>query len=441
MSGIARVLAERGETVTGSDQAPSSYARALESIGVPIAYGHAAQNVAGADLVLVSSAVPAANPELVAAREAGLPVVRREAFLGELTRGSRVMAVAGTHGKSTTTGWVAWLLSEAGMDPSFIAGGLLLDFGTNAHAGEGKAFVIEADEYDHAFLGLSPEVGVITNVEHDHPDCYPTPEDFRTAFQAFAERIERQMIVCVDDPGAASLSGPAERVTYGLDPKADWRAEEIRPNSAGGSDFLALQSGVLLGLVRTRLPGLHNVRNALASLAMSEAAGVPFATARQAMSGYRGVSRRSEIVGESGDVLVVDDYAHHPTEVKATLAALRQRYPSKTLWAVFQPHTFSRIRALMPGFAEAFADADQVLVTDIFAAREQPDGVVTGQRLVATLDHPAARFTGSLEDTARCLMDEVKPGSVVVTLSAGDGNRVGQMLLEELRLREGGQHE
>ncbi len=440
MSAIARVLAEQGESVSGSDQAVSAYSEALEALGVPIAYGHTAENITGADLVLVSSAVPDTNPEVVAARQAGVPVMRREVFLAQLTAPYQVIAAAGTHGKTTTTGLIAWILSEAGLDPSFIVGGVLLDFGSNAHAGSGKAFVIEADEYDRAFLGLRPDVAVVTSVEHDHPDCFPTPEDFRQAFEQFAAQVQRTLIVCADDPAAAALPTAARRVTYGLAPEADWRAEEIRANGVGGCDFLVLHRGQVVGLVRTRLPGDHNVRNTLAALAVAEELGVPFVTARQALTGYRGASRRSEVIGEAGGVVVLDDYAHHPSEIRATLAGLSQRYPGRTLWAVFQPHTFSRVRALFDDFAACFGQADHVRITDIFAAREQPDGQTTSRALAEHVRHADCRYSGSLEESARQLVEQVEANSVVVTLSAGDGNWIGKKLLETLSVREGGRH-
>jgi UDP-N-acetylmuramate--alanine ligase len=440
MSAIARVLAEQGESVSGSDQAVSAYSEALEALGVPIAYGHTAENIAGADLVLVSSAVPDTNPEVVAARQAGVPVMRREVFLAQLTAPYQVIAAAGTHGKTTTTGLIAWILSEAGLDPSFIVGGVLLDFGSNAHAGTGKAFVIEADEYDRAFLGLRPDVAVVTSVEHDHPDCFPTPDDFREAFEQFAAQVQRTLIVCADDPAAAALPTAARRVTYGLAPEADWRAEEIRANGVGGCDFLVLHRGTVVGLVRTRLPGDHNVRNTLAALVVAEELGVPFVTARQALTGYRGASRRSEVIGEAGGVVVLDDYAHHPSEIRATLAGLRQRYPGRRLWAVFQPHTFSRVRALFDDFAACFGQADHVRITDIFAAREQPDGRTTSRALAEHVRHPDCRYSGSLEESARQLIEQVEANSVVVTLSAGDGNWIGKRLLETLTVREGGRH-
>lgn len=433
LSAIARVLLERGDQVSGSDQAISPYSEALEQAGARVVYGHRAENIAGADLVIVSSAVPDTNPEVVAARKAGLRVVRRNQFLGELTTGSQTIAVAGTHGKTTTTGLIAWLLDQAGLSPTFIAGGILKDFGTNARAGRGPHFVIEADEYDRAFLGLTPTVAVVTNVEHDHPDCYPTFDDFRAAFQDFAERVQGQLLACLDDPGAASLQpSSAQRVTYGLQPAAEWRAEEIRPNAAGGSDFLVLRGGELLGLVRTRLPGPHNVVNAVAALAAVNAVGVPFAEARRAISEFHGAGRRFEIVGEVGGVWIVDDYAHHPTEIRATLAAARERFPRASVWAVFQPHTYSRTKTLLDDFAQAFGDANHVIVTDIFASRESPDPTVSSQMLVERMSHQDVRFIPGLEVAARTLQERVQAPAVVVTLSAGDGNQVGRLLLQAL---------
>ncbi|MEW6568132.1 MAG: UDP-N-acetylmuramate--L-alanine ligase [Chloroflexota bacterium] len=433
LSAIARVLLERGDQVSGSDQAISPYSEALEQAGARVVYGHRAENIAGADLVIVSSAVPDTNPEVVAARKAGLRVVRRNQFLGELTTGSQTIAVAGTHGKTTTTGLIAWLLDQAGLSPTFIAGGILKDFGTNARAGRGPHFVIEADEYDRAFLGLTPTVAVVTNVEHDHPDCYPTFDDFRAAFQDFAERVQGQLLACLDDPGAASLQpSSAQRVTYGLQPAAEWRAEEIRPNAAGGSDFLVLRGGELLGLVRTRLPGPHNVVNAVAALAAVNAVGVPFAEARRAISEFHGAGRRFEIVGEVGGVWIVDDYAHHPTEIRATLAAARERFPRASVWAVFQPHTYSRTKTLLDDFAQAFGDANHVIVTDIFASRESPDPTVSSQMLVERMSHQDVRFIPGLEVAARTLQERLQAPAVVVTLSAGDGNQVGRLLLQAL---------
>lgn len=430
LSAIAKVLHERGEAVSGSDQAPSAYAQALEALGVPVTYGHAAANVAGARIVLVSSAVAADNPEVLAARQAGIPVLRREEFFRELTAGYRTVAVAGTHGKSTTTAMIAWILDQAGRDPSYIIGGVATDLGSNAHAGAGIEFVVEADEYDRAFLGLSPSTAVVTNIEHDHPDCYPTPEEFHAAFEAFGAQVQDLLITCADDAGAAALNPAGVRhITYGLHAPADWQASEVRPTAGGGSTFTAWHHDLRMGPVTVTQPGVHNVSNGLGALAATDHLGTPFATSVHALASFHGVGRRFEVLGEADGVTVIDDYAHHPSEIRATLQAARQRFPQAEVWAVFQPHTYSRTRTLLDGFARAFGDADHVLVTEIFAAREQPDGVTSGKGLVQAMDHVDARFVSSLDQALGVLSAEAKPGSVVVTLSAGDANRVGRELL------------
>jgi UDP-N-acetylmuramate--alanine ligase len=347
MSAIASVLLESGEQVTGSDRAHSLYTAELEKRGVVIEYMHRAENVAGADLLVASSAVPDDNVELQAALALGIPVKRRAEFLGELTRGYRTIAIAGTHGKTTTTGMIAWVLEQDGRSPTFIVGGMLPDLSGNARHGTGRDFVIEADEYDHTFLGLHPDVAVVTNVELDHPDCYPTFEAFQDAFAQFSQQVESMLFVCKDDPGALALEpAHAKRMTYGLDPDADLHAEDIRVNTAGGSDFLVLRGSETIGLVRTRLPGDHNVRNALACLAVCDYLGVEFRVVREALTNFHGAERRFQLKGQAAGVTVIDDYAHHPTEIRATLSAARQRFPQGQIWVVFQPHTYSRLRAL-----------------------------------------------------------------------------------------------
>lgn len=438
LSAIATVLHERGEIVTGSDQSHSRYASALEQAGIPVSYEHRAENVTDADLVLASSAVPDSNVELQAARQAGIPVRRRREFLRELTQGFRTIAVAGAHGKSTTTGLVAWLLEQAGLSPSFIVGAVLSNLGTNARAGSGDFFVIEADEYDHAFWGLEPEIGVVTNIEHDHPDFFPTVEEFQAAFERFAAQVNAYLIVCADDPGAAKLDpGTAQRVTYGTSPEAVWRPEEIQANAAGGMDFLALHHGETLGLVRTRLPGAHNVLNVLAALAVCERLGLDFKEAREAVRQFTGLARRFEVVGERGGVIVVDDYAHHPTEIRATLHAARERYPEYEIWAVFQPHTYSRTKAFLSGFSTAFHDADHVLVTEIFASREAPDASIDGRRVVENVDHGDARFFSDFQTLVADLAERVTEQALVIVLSAGDANQICRMLLAELDEEKG----
>lgn len=438
LSAIAKVLHERGEEVTGSDQAPSPYARVLEGLGVRVTYGHAARNVEGARLVLASSAIAPDNPELLAARQAGIPVVHREQYFRDLTTGYRTIAVAGTHGKTTTTAMIAWILSCAGRDPSFIIGGVATDLATNAHAGRGIEFVVEADEYDRAFLGLAPSVAVVTNIEHDHPDCYPTLADLQHAFQAFCAQVTDLLVTCADDPAASELRVGVARLTYGVGQAADWMATQREVIPRAGSTFTVSHKHQPLGPVTLVIPGEHNVSNALAAIAVADSLGIPFASSAEALGSFHGVGRRFEVLGEAGGVIVIDDYAHHPSEIRATLRAVRQRYVDADVWAVFQPHTYSRLRTLMGSFVGAFADADHVLVTEVFASREHPDGVTSGKVLVEAMQHPDARFVPALDEALHVLTAGVKPGSVVVTLSAGDANRVGSDLLALCRASDQG---
>ena len=357
LSAIAHVLNDRGEIVTGSDEALSAYALALKNAGVEIFMGHHADHVQNADIVIASSAIDTANVEWIAAQKAHIPVLRRKDFLEELTSGFETIAVAGTHGKTTTTGMIAWILENADLDPSFVVGGMLPDFGANGKAGSGRHFVVEADEYDGAFLGLHPTIAVVTSVEHDHPDIYPSLEDVNNAFHAFVQQISHLLTVNKNDPGSYALEvEEVDRITYGIGVEADWQADDLRPNPAGGMDFLTLRRGETLGLVRTRLPGNHNVSNSLAALAVVDALGIPFALTREALTSYHGAGQRFEILGSVENVTVVDDYAHHPTEIRATLSTAKLRFPNAKIWAVFQPHTYSRLKSLMAAYINACND-------------------------------------------------------------------------------------
>ena len=442
LSAIARVLMGQGAEVSGSDLVLSPVAEALARDGARVFTGHRQENVAGAELVIVSSAVPTSNVEVRAAQAAGIPVLKRPQFLGQMMDGRLGVAVAGTHGKTTTTAMISSILLEAGRDPTFIVGGVIAGLGTNARAGGGPLFVIEADEYDRTFLGLTPRIAVVTNVEHDHPDCYPTFADFKAAFEEFAALVPREglLVACWDDPVARGLgerrrAAGAAVVFFGLEKGAEWRAEEVRPNFAGGVDFLAVHESEVLGLVRLRLPGVHNASNAVAALAVADFLDIPFRIARGALTEFRGVGRRFEIKGEAGGVVVVDDYAHHPTEIRATLLAARQHLceqPRRPLWAVWQPHTYSRTKTLLADFMQAFGVADHVIVLPIYAARETDTLGVSSADVVAAMQHPDVRCAESLDEAVVWLGTEVRPGDVVLTLGAGDGYKVGEWLLEAL---------
>ncbi len=465
LSAIARVLLEQGAAVSGSDLVVSPVAQALARDGALVCEGHDAENVTrwrhAVDVVVASSAVPEDNVEIQAARAYSIPVFRRPAFLGQMMEGKQGVAVAGTHGKTTTTAMVAVILLEAGCDPTFIVGGVLADLKTNARAGDGPLFLIEADEYDRTFLSLKPDLAVITNVEHDHPDCYPTFDDFRSAFESFAALVPGGglLAVCVDDPvaraigqGRAQLAesrpargasrndelaepeGPPSVRFFGLGEGATWRAEEIHANFAGGVDFLAVHRDETLGLVRLRVPGGHNASNAMAALAVTDFLGVPFRVAREALTGFRGVARRFEVKGMVDGVVVIDDYAHHPTEIRATLRAAKERFPERRIWAVWQPHTYSRTKELLDGFASSFDDADRVVVLPIYPARETDTLGVSAGDVVDAMDHAAsapvdARVAGSMDAAMDELRAAVQSGDVVLTLGAGDGDQVGERLL------------
>jgi UDP-N-acetylmuramate--alanine ligase len=446
LSAIARVLIERGDIVTGSDMADSPFLEDVRNLGAQVFIGHDAKHIEGADAMIVSSAVRTENPEWAAARAAGIPVYKRSEFFEQLTAGKRTLAVAGTHGKTTTTGAVAFVLAKCALDPTFIAGGALADFqGANARAGRGAFFAIEADEYDRAFLGLHPWVAIITNLEHDHPDCFPTEQDLRIAFGEFLDRIQPDgcVILCADSESAlqvaqaySSRTPGARLVTYALDAAADWRAEDVHTNAEGGSDFRVIRAGETLGNASIRLPGRHNVLNALAALAAVDACGVPFEQAAKAISYYSGASRRFEVVGEADGVTIVDDYAHHPSEIRATLAAARQRFPGRRIWAAWQPHTFSRTRTLADQFAASFADADRVAVLPVYRAREPFDETFSLEDLVRKMGRKEAYMIQGLDDAVAVLGRELTPGDVLITLSAGDANRVGSELLRRFRLRQ-----
>ncbi len=439
LSAIAHVLLDEGYTVSGSDQTASPVTERLAQRGAVVRIGHAPSHVAGADLVVVSSAVLADNPEVIEAQRLGIPVVKRADLLGALTAGRVGVAVAGTHGKTTTTAMIAHVLLETGYDPAFIVGGVIGEEGLSGRAGTGP-FVIEADEYDRTFLGLHPQIAVVTNVEHDHPDCYPTFEATREAFEQFVSLLpdDGLLVAGWDNPAARGLGESRQAqgkpaVLYGAGKGAPWQAAHTQPNQAGGSDFVVLRHGQTVGLVRLRVPGGHNVVNALATLAVTGALGVPFDKARDSLREFRGVGRRFEVKGEAGGVTVVDDYAHHPSEIRATLAAARLRFAGRKVWAVFQPHTYSRVRALLPELAAAFGEADHVIVTAIYAAREHDTLGVSGADIVARMNHRDTRYIADLDEAAAYLLEHVRPGEVVITLSAGDGNRVGQMVLEKLQ--------
>ncbi len=443
LSAIARVLLEMGHTVSGSDRVESPFTRDLQSAGVTINIGHRPENVREADLVVRSSAVPDSNPEVMAARAFRIPVLKRADFLGTLMDGKTGIAIAGTHGKTTTTSMIAWVLSALGQDPSFICGGVLANLGVNARAGKGNSFVIEADEYDRMFLGLKPKIEVVTNIEYDHPDCYPTPEDFGAAFIEFMYRLPNNgtLVAYADDPGALDLMDKAKKLGKSTVPYAivqssdtgrslDVSADTLVPNEKGGFTFRANVLGKMEA-VELQVPGKHNVCNALATLAVTHLLSLPLPDVAWALAQFTGTGRRFDIRGEINGIVIVDDYAHHPTEIRATLAAARTRYPSRRLWAVWQPHTYSRTRALFNEFTKAFTDADEIIVTEIYPARE-PKQNYSSKQVVESMPRQA-HFIPELSDVSNYLITNLRPGDALLVLSAGNGDQISQEVLSRLK--------
>ncbi len=454
LSAIARLLLESGYEVTGSDRELSPLAADLKKAGARVYIGHAAGNVAGADWVVRSSAIPDDNLEVSAALKLRIPVYKRADFLGRLMEDKTGIAVAGTHGKTTTSAMIAWILFQLGQDPSFIVGGVLSNLGVNARAGKGEVFVIEADEYDRMFLGLKPRFAVVTNIEHDHPDCYPTPADFRAAFVEFTRLVpaDGALIACAEDMGAIELMAEARRMgkrvlAYRIAENSqtqtgEWAlAQNLMTNQRGGFSFnvlIRLQSGPqYVSGVQLQVPGLHNVRNALAALAVIALMGLSLSEAAQALSEFRGTGRRFETKGEVNGITIIDDYAHHPTEIRATLDAARARYPAGRIWAVWQPHTYSRTQTLFDEFALSFGEADEVLVSEVYAARELKEDF-SAEKVVMAMRRSSAHFIPELADISNYLVSHLKPGDVMIVLSAGDADRVSADVLA--RLQEGEVH-
>lgn len=447
ISAIARVLLGRGFIVSGSDREENDQTRSLREEGAVVSVGHQARNINGAEAVIISSAIPTDNPEILEAEKLGIPIFKRSEFLGNLMAGSTGIAIAGTHGKTTTTGMIAQILLDAGLDPTVVLGGVLPGWGTNGRAGQGHHFVIEADEYDHMFLGLRPAIAVITNIEHDHPDIFPTAAAYLEDFHKFVGLLPQggQLIVFGQDNGVSHLLGALNRpdirvTTYGLIAKPDeqvfdYQASNCRQNALGGTDFIVSAGGETIGLIRLSVPGKHNVQNAMAAVIIGLILDVDFATICRSLAEFGGVGRRFQISGEVRGVTIIDDYAHHPTEIKATLSAARQRYPSRRIWAVWQPHTFSRTRLLLPEFAGSFGDADRVIVLDIYRSRETDDLGISSADVMAVMEHPHAAYIPEIENAVTYLLDRVRPDDVVLTLGAGDGNLVGEQLLEALKER------
>lgn len=451
LSAIARLLIEKGYQVSGSDLEYSSYASEIEDLGATVYVGHSADQISGADYVIRSSAIPEDNVEIQAAIDAHIPVYKRSEFLGKLTAEHMCVAVAGTHGKTTTTAMISWMLTALDQDPSYIIGGISKNLANNAHAGNGPAFVIEADEYDYMFLGLRPHIAVVTNIEHDHPDCFPTPDDFYQAFVEFAKQIPDSgiLLACSDNPQAADLLDMAGEElsiatrTYGLEMledgmSPDYVANNLSLNETGSYNFDIYYDQSILAEITLQVPGIHNVRNASASVAVAHILDLPLDNAASAINEFQGTERRFELQGVVSGITIVDDYAHHPTEIQTTLEAARDRYPDRELWAVWQPHTYSRTETLFEEYLTAFDEADHVLVTEIFASRESVRDDFSALQVVQAMKHKDASFMKSKSQVVEYLLANIKSGDVVLVLSAGDANLISAQIVERLSLNGNG---
>src|SRR6266542_1149253 len=435
MSALAELFVRRGYRVSGCDVNLSA-ADDLRRLNIELFEGHDPRHVAGASEVIVTSAVRRDHPELERARELGITVTRRAEALGRAVSGGELVAVGGTHGKTTTTVMTTEALKAAGLDPTGVAGGRVASWKGNLSAGSNSLFVVEADEYDRSFHALAPTVAVVTNVEEDHLDIYPTGMvEIREAFAQFV-RGAGVIILCADDAGASTLPVPnsAEIIRYGVhSPDARLRASEIR-TTHGGSTFTVSYDGQRIGGLALRVPGIHNVKNALAAVASGMALGTTLDAMRAGLESFSGVERRFEIIGEVGGVTIIDDYAHHPTEIEATLEAARGAYFHNTIIAAFQPHLYSRTRDFHREFAQALSNADLVYLADLYPAREQPIPGVSAALIsnsMKELGGPPV-WEGPRSELARALSRDVKPGDVVLTLGAGDITLTGPELAQLL---------
>ncbi len=441
MCGLAELLHNQGYRVTGSDlQAGATVAR-LRGLGVPISIGHAAENIGGADVVVYSSAVRANNAELREAAVRNIPVIPRAEMLAEVMRFKNGIAVAGSHGKTTTTSFIAHTLHAVGLDPTAIIGGRVLASGsdpTGARLGAGDLLVAEADESDGSFLRLAPVIAVVTNIDPEHLDHYGSYEALQQAFAAFANRIPfwGLSVLCFDHPGVQAIIPQMTRrkVTYGFAPQADLVADAVEVDGTG-MRFAVRERGRALGAIRIRLPGRHNVSNALATVAVARELNVPFADVAAAMEEFLGIERRFEHKGEVAGISVFDDYGHHPEEIRATLASARALHRGRVVVA-FQPHRYTRTRDLWEDFATAFNDADLLVVTEIYAAGEEKIPGVESSPLVDAIrahGHRSAHFSSDLDAVAERLLAEVEPGDLVLTLGAGNISALGERLIRDLR--------
>ncbi len=451
MSAIARLLLHRGHTVSGSDLYLSPLTGEIESLGVTVHEGHAAMNIDDAGLVVYTSAAQEDNPEIAEALHRGIPTMKRAEMVALLQQGKQVIAVAGAHGKTTTSSLIAYMLNRAGLDPTYMIGGMIRDLETNAAPGGGPHFVVEADEYDRAFLNYHAHIAVVTNIEPDHLDIYGSFEELQRAFAQFLSQVEPNgyIVACTDSPPVrACLPGgqtspfptvgddmlpQVHVVSYSLHNEADWTAEQIVNKGVDTLSFVVNYRKHFWGEVETHLPGAHNVANSLAAVAVGEILGLTRSDITDALASFQGAERRFQLVGEAGGITIVDSYAHHPTEIRADLAAARARYPGRRLVGLFQPHTYTRTTYLLDEFRTCFGDSDALFLADTYAAREPPSAGMDAAALAKEIAHPDVTYAGSVPEAAIAVSHALQPGDIFLTIGAGDVDAAGPAVLRLLQ--------
>ncbi len=440
MSGMAEILNNLGYAVTGSDNSPSEITEHLEELGITVHKGHAGVNLGEADVVVISSAVSEDNPEVVEANRRGIPIIKRAEMLGELMRLKFSIGIAGTHGKTTTTSMIGKILTDANLDPTVIVGGVVMGKGTGASLGKGQYMVAEADEYDRSFLKMFPSVAVVLNIEPDHLECYDDLAHLENSFLEYMNRTPfyGEVVFCADDPALTRLAPRIKRskATFGLNENADYRAVDIT-SGQGRSRFGVMNKGEMLGYLDIRVPGRHNVLNALAATATAIELEIPFEIVADSLREFGGVVRRFEIKGLVDDIMVVDDYAHHPTELKATLSTAKDYYDRRVI-AVFQPHLYSRTRQFYREFAEVLQLADMAFVVDIYPAREKPLPGVTSKMIAEWAEEKKMKkigYLGAWERAVDKIVGLARPGDMIINIGAGSIYRINPIILQKLSER------
>lgn len=438
MSGLAEILAERGCRVSGTDIKESPVTRHLQSLGITVHFGHDAENITDdLDYVIYTAAIHPDNPEYLAAQQKNIPLMDRAHLLGHImAEYPNSIAVAGTHGKTTTTSMVSEVLLAANADPTITVGGILPTIGSNLKIGHSPYFVAEACEYFDSFLQFQPLIGVILNIESDHLDYFKNLENIRRSFHAFAERIPQKGLLVInreiDDVAALTANLSCAVETFSLHTEADWQARNIIHEADGKNSFDVYYQGEYFGSIHLNVPGEHNIANALAAIASAHFLGISHADCRKGLQHFTGTDRRFQRKGEKNGITVIDDYAHHPTEIRAALAAAK-KVRHRTTWCVFQPHTYSRTKFLFDEFGEAFTDADEILIADIYAARETDDGTINAEMLAARIAQAgkSARYVGDFEAIRAYLEAHCQPGDLLMTVGAGDVFKIGEAFLEK----------